>query len=94
MKEIPFKLLPAVLVLLLVFLQYQLWFSIGGIKNSILLKKQLAQQTQENAILKNHNDELVRQVKDMQANPDAMESRARRELGMIKKNEVFYQVIK
>ena len=55
MKEIPFKLLPVVLVLLLVFLQYQLWFTTGGLKNSIVLKKQLAQQTQENAILKNHN---------------------------------------
>lgn len=94
MREIPFKLLLSILVLLLLVLQYKLWFDAGGIKNSIQLKKQLAQQQQENTVLKQHNDELSHQVNYMQANPDAIESRARRELGMIKKNETFYQVMK
>ncbi len=94
MRKTKFQLLPILLVSLLIFLQYRLWFDTGGIQNSVQLKKQLAQQTQENALLKKNNDELLRQVKYMQANPDAIESRARRELGMIKKDETFYQIMK
>lgn len=82
------------LVLLLVFLQYHLWFESGGIIDMMRLKKELALQTQENDKLKKRNDTLLTQVQRMQKDKDAVESRARHELGMIKKGETFYQVVK
>lgn len=92
--RIQLKLLPIILVLLLVFLQYRLWYGNGGIKDVVTLKKQLASQTQINDDLKKHNEELLHQVHYLQANQDAVESRARQELGMIKKGETFYQIMK
>jgi cell division protein FtsB len=87
------KLLPILLIILLVFLQYRLWFQPGGIIEFLHLKKHLAQEMQENEQLKQRNDVLMRQVLDIQKNQDAIESRARQELGMIKKGETFYQVV-
>lgn len=88
------KLLPIVLILLLFFLQFRLWFDSDGIQHMHDLKKQLSLQTQENAKLKQRNEELVNEVRLLQANQNAIEAHARQELGMIKKDETFYQVIK
>ncbi len=93
----PFKsylLLPLILVTILLFLQYRLWFDRGGMIDMMHLKKQLAQQNEENAKLKQRNDDLLRQIRSLQSNNDAVESRARQELGMIKKGETFYQITK
>jgi cell division protein FtsB len=92
--QIQFKLLPIILVILLVFLQYKLWCGKGGMQEVIALKKQFANQSQINTILKKQNEELLHQVHYLQNNQDAIESRARQELGMIKKDETFYQVMK
>ena len=88
-----FKLLPFLLLILLLFLQYRLWFEAGGVLDMLRLKKQLSQETQENAELKKRNDVLKHQVLYLQKNQSAIESRARQELGMIKKDETFYQVV-
>ncbi len=92
--HIQFKLLSIIMIVLLVFLQYKLWYGAGGIKDRMALKKQLAGQTQTNDGLKQQNAELMRQIHYLQNNQDAVESRARQELGMIKKDETFYQVMK
>lgn len=88
------KLLSISLILLLVFLQYRLWFDTDGIQHLYDLKKQLSLQTEENAKLKKRNEELLGEIRLLQANQNAIEAHARQELGMIKKDEVFYQVIK
>lgn len=85
---------PIFLIALLIFLQVRLWFQPGGIIDMVRLKKQLAVEQQVNEKLKKRNDALMVQVEDLQKNRDAMESRARQELGMIKKGETFYQVVK
>lgn len=82
------------LLVALVFLQYRLWFEQGGIKDMLRLKKALAVQAEENAQLQKRNDELLLQIRRLQKSGDAVEARARNELGMIKKDETFYQVIK
>lgn len=92
--QIQFKLLSVLMIVLLVFLQYKLWFGAGGIKDRAVLKKQYAAQTEINNALKKKNDALLHQVHYLQQNQDAIESRARQELGMIKKDETFYQVMK
>ncbi len=88
------KIVPMILIALLIFLQYRLWFESGGILDMMRLKKELARQEQENDKLKKRNDALLAQVTRLQKDKNAVESRARHELGMIKKGETFYQVLK
>lgn len=88
------KILPLILLLALVFLQYRLWFEPGGIIDMMRLKKKLAIETMHNDQLKKRNQELLTEVQYLQKNNNAVESRARDELGMIKKGETFYQVVK
>ena len=78
----------------LVFLQYRLWFEAGGIRDMVRLKKSLSEQQKDNDKLKKQNDELLQQVQRIQNSNDAIESRARSELGMIKEGETFYHVVK
>jgi cell division protein FtsB len=88
------NILGAILIGVLILLQYRLWFESGGIKDMIKLKKELGQQAIENDKLKKNNEELLFQVQRIENSKDAAESRARNELGMIKKDETFYQIVK
>jgi cell division protein FtsB len=88
------KLLTISLILVLIIFQYRLWFQSDGIIDMIRVKKQLSLQMQENEQLKKRNQLLLQQVERLQNNNEAVESRARHELGMIKKGETFYQVVK
>ena len=88
-----FKLLPIGCGILLIFLQYRLWVEPSGLRDMMRLKKEVEQHTLENDKLKKRNEQLVSQVKHLRSGPNAMESRARQDLGMIKKGETFYQVI-
>lgn len=94
MKFLRANLLPILLLGILIFLQYRLWFDSGGIMSMLQLKKQLAKEQLENEKLKKRNQQVLLQVQRLQKNQDAIESRARQELGMIKKGEIFYQVVK
>jgi len=82
-----------VLSMALLFLQYRLWFESNGIHDMVKLKNVLAVQAQENDKLKKQNEELLFQIQRLQNSQEASESRARNELGMIKKNEKFYQIV-
>lgn len=82
------------LILLLLILQYRLWFQAGGMQELFALRKTLAVQTQKLDEVKAKNEALLFQIKRLQNSEDASEYRARNELGMIKKNETFYQIIK
>lgn len=82
------------LIFILLFLQYRLWIEPGGVIDMARLKKRLVNEEQQNDQLRKRNQELITQVKYLQKNPNAIESRARQELGMIKKGEKFYQVVR
>lgn len=82
------------LFMLVLFLQYRLWFEAGGMRDYFQLKKLLSAQSLENEKLKKRNEELLFQVERLQNSRDATESRARNELGMVKKGETFYQIVK
>jgi cell division protein FtsB len=94
MSKVRFSILCAILVGALLLLQYRLWFESGGITEMSGLKKKLAQQAVENDKLKKRNDDLVFQIQRLTNSNDAAEARARNELGMIKKDEKFYQIVK
>lgn len=94
MRVSVFNIVLILLVLVFAYLQYVLWFEEDGIFNMIGLKKQLTLQAQQNEKLKQRNQKLYQQVQRLKQDPEVAEARARGELGMIKKGEKFYQLIK
>ena len=87
------KILAAVLASLLVALQYPLWLGKGSWSTVRDLDRGLQQQRATNASLKARNDALDAEVRDLKQGYEAIEERARMELGMIKRDEIFYQVV-
>ena len=87
------KLIIAILVTLLLALQYKLWFGNGGLVDVWRLDDMVAQQQTEIDSLKERNQALEAEVRDLKQGLEAIEERARAELGMVKRDETFYQVI-
>ena len=81
------------LILLLLVLQYPLWFGNGSVIARWKLKQEIAAQHAENASLRTHNRALEAEVADLKQGLESAEARARAELGMVKKGESFYQII-
>lgn len=88
------KVLAAVLAVLALALQYPLWVGKGGWMRVWELERNLATQHETNARLKSRNDALEAEVRDLKEGNEAIEERARLELGMVKRDETFYQVVK
>ncbi len=82
-----------VLAVLLVVLQYPLWFGNGGVYALWKLKREIAAQRDENVELRERNQALAADVVDLKQGLAAIEERARIELGMIKQGETFYQIV-
>ena len=87
------KALTLVLAGLVLALQYPLWIGKGSWMRVWELDRQLGQQREVNARLKARNESLDADVRDLKQGHEAVEERARLELGMIRKDEVFYQVV-
>jgi cell division protein FtsB len=81
------------LLLLLVYLQYQLWMSDGGLLDVWELHNEVETLHRENAELQERNAALNAEVLDLKQGLDAIEEHAREDLGMVKEGEVFYQVV-
>ena len=88
------KALAYTLAALLVALQYPLWLGKGGWTRVWDLDRQLAAQREQTARLKARNDALDAEVRDLKQGYDAIEERARMDLGMIKRDEIFFQVVR
>ncbi|MBV6687278.1 cell division protein FtsB [Xanthomonas euvesicatoria pv. physalidis] len=82
-----------VLAVLLAWLQYRFWFGPGNSGEVMMLEAQVAHQTQDNEGLRQRNQALAAEVKDLKDGEAAIEERARSELGMIKPGETFYRVV-
>lgn len=87
------KLLLIMLTLLFSGLQYQLWAKPGGLFSIWSLQKNMAAVEVKNTQINQKNRFLMADIHDLQHGYQAIEERARRDLGMIKQGEVFYQVI-
>ncbi|VAW67763.1 Cell division protein DivIC (FtsB), stabilizes FtsL against RasP cleavage [hydrothermal vent metagenome] len=87
------KWLLSLLVVLLLLLQYRLWRGDGGVAQVLHLQNEVAKQGQHKKQLEERNASLFAEVKDLKKGQDAIEERARSELGMIHKDEYFYQII-
>jgi len=87
------KILIAVLILMLIGLQYKLWFGDGSLSEVVQLTHELEIQKQKLSELEERNKILEAQVLDLQNGLDAFEEKARNDLGMIKQGETFIQLI-
>ena len=81
------------LAILFVLLQFKLWFGEGSMKDIWALDEAIAVQAAENTQLKERNQTLAAEVADLKQGYEAVEERARYDLGMIKEGETFYQVV-
>ncbi len=81
-----------VLVALIILLQYPLWFGKGGWLRVRELERQVAAQREINQQLESRNAGLDAEVRDLKTGFEAIEERARFELGLIKDGEVFVQI--
>ncbi len=83
------RILGLILAALIVLIQYPLWVGKGGWLRVFELDRQLAERRTQNERLQARNDALEAEVRDLKNGFDAIEERARFELGMIKSDEVF-----
>ena len=86
------RIVPIILVLLLLILQWQLWTGRGSVRDVAQLKDKLAEQKESNTRAAVTNDRLSSEVNDLKEGLEMVEERARQELGMVKPNEVFVQI--
>ena len=87
------RLLIVLLLILVGLLQYRLWVGEGSLAELHSLKQEIAAQEAELGRLAERNRALQAEVEDLRTGLDALEERARGELGMIKPGEIFLQVI-
>jgi len=87
------KVLAAILGALIVAIQYPLWLGKGGWLRVWEVERQLAQDGRHNQRLQLRNAALAAEVNDLKEGLEAIEERARYEQGMVKKDEIFFQII-
>ena len=87
------RILLAILVVVIALLQAKMWFGEGGYRDVQRLAERVDQQARENELLAQRNRELQAEVEDLRQGLEAIEERARSELGMGKEDEQFYQVV-
>jgi cell division protein FtsB len=87
------RLLGGILAALIVLIQYPLWLGKGGWLRVWEVDRQLEAQRGRNQQLQVRNQSLDAEVLDLKQGVDALEERARYELGMIKSDEVFFQIV-
>ncbi|NVD05664.1 cell division protein FtsB [Vibrio sp. JPW-9-11-11] len=87
------RIFALMLTLVLGWLQYELWLGKNGIADFQAVNAEIQVQHQVNNNLKERNDEMFAEIDDLRQGLDAIEERARHELGMIKEGETFYRII-
>ena len=87
------RILTIVFAALIVLLQYPLWLGKGGWLRVWEIDRQVKAQKDGNARLRARNDALDAEVRDLKQGYEAIEERARYELGMIKQDEIFFHVM-
>jgi cell division protein FtsB len=87
------KILALTLAAFILLLQYPLWLGKGGWLRVWNLDQQVQEQKEANARLSRRNGALDAEVRDLKQGFEAIEERARYELGLIKQDEIFFQVV-
>ena len=87
------KWIPVVLLVLLGLLQYLLWFGKNSIPDYLNREQEVQAQAEQNANLAQRNALLEADINDLKIGLEAIEERARNELGLIKRGETFYRIL-
>ena len=87
------KVLAGILAALILLIQYPLWLGKGGWLRAWEVDRRLSGQKEANESLERRNVALGAEVRDLKQGFDAIEERARYELGFVKQDEVFFQVV-
>jgi cell division protein FtsB len=87
------KVVAAILGALLILIQYPLWLGKGGWLRAWDVDRQLSAQKAKSGELERRNAGLAAEVRDLKTGTEAIEERARFELGMVRPDEVFYQYV-
>ncbi len=87
------RILIGILLVLFLWLQYRLWVGEGSLAEVHNLRREINHQQSELERLKQRNRVLEAEVLDLKTGLEALEERARSELGMIREGELFYQII-
>jgi len=87
------KILFSIIILLIVLLQYRLWYGDGGIEEIKAYQKRLDDLMEQVEEKRERNEALYAEVEDLRKGQEAVEERARDELGMIREGETFFQVL-
>lgn len=88
------RLVAVFLLALIGIFQYQLWQGRGSRPDVARMEKQLAAQKAANLAAKNVNARLAAEVEDLKSGPEIIEEKARLEMGMVKPNEIYIEVIR
>jgi cell division protein FtsB len=87
------RLVPALLIALLAVVHVQLWFGRGSVASVGEMQRKLQQQQAANVQAQHANDQLAAEVRDLQEGLEMVEEKARMELGMVRPNEIFVNVL-
>ncbi|MFT6898141.1 MAG: cell division protein FtsB [Paraglaciecola sp.] len=87
------KAVPLVLIALLAALQYRLWFGKNSVPQYITMQQEVSEQALQNTSLGQRNNLLKADINDLKIGLEAIEERARNELGLIKQGETFYRIL-
>jgi cell division protein FtsB len=87
------RILGAILVALIVLIQYPLWLGKGGWLRAWEIDRQVEAQKTKNHQFEIRNAGLAAEVKDLKQGTEAIEERARQELGMLRPDEIFFQYV-
>ena len=87
------KLLAAIFVVLICYLQYRIWWGETSYQKIEALNLIIAEQTEQNILLKKQNDLLKKEIQALRTNPAILEEKAREQLGLVKPHETFYRII-
>jgi len=87
------KALSVLLVSLLALVQFRVWVGDKSLAEVWRLHQAIEHQRSENALLRSRNQRLEAEVRDLKNGLDAVEERARLELGMIRKDEIYFQIV-
>ena len=87
------KALLVLLASLLALVQFRLWVGDESLAEVWRLRQAIAHQSSENILLKGRNQRLEAEVRDLKNGLEAVEERARMELGMIRRDEIYFQIV-
>jgi len=87
------KIITSLLLAMLLLLQYRLWIGNGSLTEVHHLENEITKLQIQNQELKERNRSIAAEVIDLKQGEEAIEERARSEMGMIKETETFYQII-